>query len=160
VVADGDTPTVMPEAEDEEGQTISWTFTDGEVLKFRLKSWPASDTGTAVLNGGLADASLIIASYVAGGVTGNAAYAALKLGLRFLRQRLAWGTDGDKQRYVAQIAQLAVTATLTEPVDVKVIRCDRQRDHWAAVVLAEGKTFRVQIPLDDPRPTAISVDVS
>jgi hypothetical protein len=85
---------------------VTWVFTDGDALEFRMRGWPAGNTGTVVQNGGLTEASLIIAAHVAGGVIGNGAYDALKLGLRLLRLRLAWGADDDKSRYVAYIANL------------------------------------------------------
>lgn len=150
-------PGNMAEAEDT--QNVTWIFANGDALEFRVRGWPAGSTGTVVRNGGLTEASLIIATYVAAGVIGNGAYDALKLGLRLLRLRLAWGSDDEKSRYVAYIAQLAVAAKLTEPTEVKVISCSQQRDYWETVILAGASTFRVQIPPNDPRPTAISVDV-
>ena len=147
----------MSEAEDEGVKTVSFVFTDGEILTFR-----ASDdrfAGNKIFNGGTHEAALLLASVVASGVVGNAAHDAVRLGVRFLKLRLHRGTEDDQRAYVGHIAHLAVAAKLDKPSAVKVVSCIHQTDRWAAVVVADGRTYRVQLPLNDPRPTAISVDL-
>lgn len=149
----------MGKADDIEPETVSFVFTDGEVLTFPRPPEHFRTSQRLVLNGGLSEATLMLAWVAASGVVGNAAYDAVKLGLRSLRLRLSWGDEEDQRPYVAHIAQLSVAAKLDRPESVEVASCTRQRDHWLAVVLAPGRTYRVQVPLRDPRPTAISVDL-
>jgi hypothetical protein len=150
----------MPEAMDREPETVSVMFSDGEVLMFPKPPELSRPThGGVILNGGLPEVALLLASVAASGVVGNTAYDAVKLGLRSLRLRLSWGSEDDHRRYVAYIAQLSVAAKLDQRAVVTVASCTRDREGWSAVVLADDRTYRVQIPLMNPRPTAISVDL-
>jgi hypothetical protein len=143
---------------DEGTQPVTFLFSDGEALTFQTSTVELVGE-RRIVNGGLHDAALVLASVVASNVVGNTAYDALRLGLRFLKLRLRWGNEDDQRPYVCHIAQLAVAMKLDEPCEVKAVSCVRQADHWEAVVIADGRTYRVQIPPDDPRPTAISVDL-
>jgi hypothetical protein len=147
----------MLEAEDEGSKTVSFVFTDGETLTFRVGG--DQFAGNKIFNGGLHEVGMLLASLAASGIVGSAAYDAVKLGARFLRLRLRWGTEVDQRPYIRHIAHLSVAAKLGEPSSIKVVSCVRQAECWVAVVVADGRTYRVQIPLDDPRPTAISVDL-
>lgn len=140
-------------------RTVSFIFTD-EVIELPYAG-NRIETGR-IVNGGLPE-TVEILCWLAGmtgqGMIGNIAWDAVKLGYRNLRLRLAWGKDEDKRAYVSYVAQLAVAAKFSQPTDTRVVACQRQRDYWETVVIADGKTFRVQIPPDDPRPSALSVDI-
>lgn len=147
----------MHEADDKRTKTVSLIFTDGETLTF-----PVSDdrfAGDKILNGGLHEVASLLANLAASGVIGNVAYDGVKLGVRFLRLRLSWGTEDDQRTYIAHIAHLEVAAKLGQPSSIKVVSCVRETTHWAAVVVADGRIYRVQIPLNCPHPAVISVDL-
>ncbi|MFC8847123.1 MULTISPECIES: hypothetical protein [unclassified Micromonospora] len=147
----------MSGAEGKRDETASLEASDGKIQI--SGSIHQSGHVYGVQNGGLGEVAFLLATVAASGVVGNAAYDAVKLGLRSLRLRLSWGNEGDHRAYVAHIAQLSVAAKLDKPCSVEVASCTREREHWSAVVLAGGRTYRVQVPLQDPRPTTISVDL-
>jgi hypothetical protein len=115
-----------------------------------------------IVNGGLRETTEVLA-WLAGqagqGMIGNIAWDAVKLGYRSLRLRLAWGEEDDKRAYISYIGQLIVAAQISQPAEVSLVSCKRQRDYWEVVLHATEKTYRVQIPPGDPHPTAISVDI-
>jgi hypothetical protein len=78
----------MPEAADEGSKTVSFVFTDGEVLTFRVSGDQIA--GGKIVNGGLYEAAQLLASVVASGVAGNAAYDAVKLGAGRGRGQRGW----------------------------------------------------------------------
>jgi hypothetical protein len=115
-----------------------------------------------VTNGGVRDTMEVLAwlaSMTGQGMMGNIAWDGVKLACKSLKLRMRWGEENDKRAYLSYIGQLSVAATFRKSVNTTVVSCEPQRDYWEVVVLADGKTFRVQIPPDDPRPNAISVDV-
>ena len=129
----------MPEADDEGTKTVSFVFTDGEVLTFPVSGdWVVGDK---ILNGSLHEAALLLANLVASGVVGSAAYDGVKLGARFLRLHLNWGTEDDQRPYVRHIAHLEVAAKLRKSSPIKVMSCARENNHWAVVVAADGRFY-------------------
>lgn len=150
----------MQEEEEESAEAASLVTNDVQMTaRASGRSRINQAGGDLLVSGGLLDVGTLLASVAASGVVGNAAYDALKLGLRHLRLRLSRGSEEDQRRFVAHIAQLSVASKLNKPVSVKVASCLRESRHWSAVVRADGRTYRVQIPLTDPRPTAISIDL-
>ena len=146
--------------DDKDLKTIRFVFTDGEVITLPYGGERISDDRIA--NGGLHETVEVLswlAEQTATGVIGGLAWDAVKLGCRFLRLRLSWGKTDDKRQYLSYIAQLAVAAKLDKPVFIEVVGCEQHSNHWEVMVRANGRVYRVRFPLNDFRPTAISIDL-
>jgi len=153
-----DTLVVMPQ--DKDVKAISFVFSDGEVITLPYGGERISSE--RVVNGGLQETAEILgwlAAQTATGIIGGLAWDAVKLGYRSLKLRLSWGNVEDKRQYLSYIAQVAVAAKLDKPSSTEVASCEQQGDHWEAVVKADGRVYRVRFPLNDFRPTAISIDL-
>jgi hypothetical protein len=96
---------------------------------------------------------------VASGIIGSAAFEILK---RQLRHARFWLKSGDKkwQRLFAQeLARRAVAAKLQTKTILQIKDCRRFGDQWSIVLEADGSTYRVLIPVEDPSHVTVSVDL-
>ncbi|GAA2622874.1 hypothetical protein GCM10010399_62660 [Dactylosporangium fulvum] len=111
--------------------------------------------------GGVELAAAFIASAVAQQLVGIAAWEALKAGARHARLRFGWQSEAQQRPYAEAMAQLAVASKLDADVDLDVAECRRLGDQWQAIVIGEGRRYRVLIPvkLREPNEIAVSLEL-
>jgi pyruvoyl-dependent arginine decarboxylase (PvlArgDC) len=97
---------------------------------------------------------------VSGGVIGNAAYDALKLGTGWLKHRLSFGSEEEQRPYVEHVAHLIVASRLDATTKINVASCKVVDGEWLAVVSAGDSTYRVRIPKSDPSEIGLSIDLN
>ena len=149
-------------SEEAEEQYAAIVNADGSTYRFP----PGTFVGDAVagdkliINGGLDYVMMFLAGAISSGVVGNAAYDALRLGGSKIRLRFAWGRRSDQVLFARHMAELAVRVKLDRDGTVEVTEVKEYDDHWAAVVKADGNTYRVMIPLKAPNETVVSVELA
>jgi hypothetical protein len=130
------------------------------VTSFGPINAPGANFGEQVfLNGGITVVAEYLRDALVTGVVGNAAWAVLGLGAKHARLRLSWQAESQQRPYVSSMVQLAVAAKLEEKTQLDVSECRKLDDHWAAVVKAGDKTYRVRVPLKEITAMTISVDL-
>ncbi|UWZ36515.1 hypothetical protein Drose_36810 [Dactylosporangium roseum] len=109
--------------------------------------------------GGVELAAAFIASAVAQQLVGIAAWEALKAGARQARLRFGWQSEAQQRPYAEATAKLAVASKLDADAGLDVTECRRLGDQWQAIVIGEGRRYRVLIPAKPKEPDEIAVSL-